>query len=378
MKIVIMRSNPVLPDPRVEKEANSLLGMGHEVSILAWNRQVSGRSSKYSCLQLKNGRVSVKWLNIKAAFGGGLRNLFPLILFQLGLLSWLIKHHREYDVIHACDFDTVIPAWLCARFFKKKYVYDIFDYYTDSFSVPALLKPVVERVDIHMINSADAVIIVNESRQEQIAKSTPRRLFIIHNAPEPSVPQCNGGTILVNQSDRPKFVYVGILGRDRLLKEIMEVFKQHCEWELYLAGFGPYHEYIKKTAGNCSNIFYLGRIPYSQTISLEAQCDVLIAVYDPERPHHKYCSPNKFYEALMLGKPIIVAENTGIDKIVAQYALGKVIDYSKKGFMKAADELIQEKELWSVKGDRMKELFGELYSWSIMEGRLACLYNEIL
>lgn len=37
-KILFIRSNPVFPDPRVQKEAKTLSDEGYEVEILAWDR----------------------------------------------------------------------------------------------------------------------------------------------------------------------------------------------------------------------------------------------------------------------------------------------------------------------------------------------------
>ena len=37
-RVVLIRSNPVSPDPPVEKMANALLGLGHSVHIIGWDR----------------------------------------------------------------------------------------------------------------------------------------------------------------------------------------------------------------------------------------------------------------------------------------------------------------------------------------------------
>ncbi len=39
MKVVMTVSNPFKPDPRVYKEAKSLVKTGHKVIILAWVRE---------------------------------------------------------------------------------------------------------------------------------------------------------------------------------------------------------------------------------------------------------------------------------------------------------------------------------------------------
>lgn len=49
-KIVIVRSNPVDPDSRVEKEANSLVKAGYDVSLLVWDRDNNGIQRDEKCL----------------------------------------------------------------------------------------------------------------------------------------------------------------------------------------------------------------------------------------------------------------------------------------------------------------------------------------
>ncbi|MFE4350595.1 glycosyltransferase [Peribacillus butanolivorans] len=378
MRVVFIRSNPVMPDPRVEKEVNTLIGLGYEVKVLAWNRLTKNEKiNKHGELNLNNGSVPIRWFNIKASFGGGMKNLFALFTFLLFELGWLLKHRKEYDVIHACDFDTVIPAFICSKLFGKKYIYDIFDYYIDAYSVPSYLKPIIEKIDIFMIDSADAVIIVNEIRFNQIKKSNPKNIYVIHNSPD--ITEYHLGEINIQNvnSNKPRFVYVGILSDGRMLEEIVEVFETKKEWELHIGGFGELEGYVKEKSNENSNIFFYGKIPYSSTLKLEAESDVLFAVYDPIVPNHKYSSPNKFYEALILGKPIIVAEGTGIDKIVVEHKVGKAIAFNKQAFMNACHEIINIKKNNIETSNVMQEIFKEKYSWSIMEKRLKKLYNEL-
>ena len=377
MKVVFLRSNPVKPDPRVEKQANALCGFGYEVMIVGWNRSVSSTIARRDTITFENGVVPVRRFNIKASFGGGLRNLLPLLFFQICLLIWLTRHHAEFDVIHACDFDTVIPAWFCATLFRKKYVYDIFDYYTDAFKVPKVLKPIVEKVDVFMINNADAVIIVNESRKVQIKKSAPKHLVVIHNSPVISCGTANRTDSNREENTRPKFVYVGILSSGRLLEEVIEVFKERSDIELHIGGFGPLEDYVEDVSEKHDNIFYYGTLPYSRVLELQGSCDVMFATYDPEVPNHKYSSPNKLYEAMALGKPVIVARGTGIDTVVESHGLGIVVEYSKEGFSRGVDYLISNSSQWGSIAKRGRAIYETQYSWRIMEKRLRELYERL-
>ena len=37
-KVVLIRSNPVSPDPPVEKTANTLIKSGYKVTVIGWDR----------------------------------------------------------------------------------------------------------------------------------------------------------------------------------------------------------------------------------------------------------------------------------------------------------------------------------------------------
>ena len=95
---------------------------------------------------------------------------------------------------------------------KIKLVYDIYDYYIDSHCVPKIIESLVERLETSIINVADVTIICTEERKEQIAKSTPRRLVVIHNSPDVKKVIC--------KEIKYDYAYCGSLFERRLLREI--------------------------------------------------------------------------------------------------------------------------------------------------------------
>jgi len=373
MRVVFLRSNPVDPDPRVEKEASTLIKAGYDVSVVAWDRDGKYRV-KEDYLNLDTGKAKIYRLGILASFGGGFKeNLKPLFLFQLAMLRWLFMHRRKYDVIHACDFDTAFVAGYCAKILRKKLVYDIFDYYVDSFNVPKKLRKLVEMLDRAAINSASGVIICSEKRKEQIAGSKPKKLTVIHNSPSSYLPTSHK----VGNGNKVKIAYVGILSEGRLLRELADLITKDDKLELHIGGFGKLQGHIKQLDAEYSNIFYYGKLGYKQTLELENNCDIMTAIYDPLIPNHYYAAPNKFYESLMLGKPIIVVKNTGIDEIVQETNIGAVIDYNQGSLIEGIEELIGRKDDWPSISLKMKEIFRKYYSWGEMEKRLSHFYREI-
>lgn len=377
-KIVFLRSNPVDPDPRVEKEINSLLKLGYKVIILAWDREHNYKI-KEAYLNLNNGNVKIYRFGIKSTYGGGVKNnLLPLLLFQMRLVEFLYKFRKKYDIIHACDFDTAYVSFKMSKFLNKKFIYDIFDYYIDAFSVPERLKNIIRKMDYNIINKADGVIICTEKRCKQIEGSNPKNLKIIHNSPH--LGSINNLSTLNNlklRADKVKIVYVGILSEGRMLRELANVVINNLNLELHIAGFGLLEDYFKKLSEKQENIIFYGKINYASTIELENKCDIMTAIYDPSIPNHIYSAPNKFYESLMLGKPILMVKDTGMDEVICKENIGQIIEYNAKSLEQGINNLIMIKSEWEKISIKMKKIYKERYDWLKMEKELFDLYERI-
>lgn len=373
-RVLFLRSNPIAPDPRVEKEATSLAKSGYRVMLLGWDRTAS--------FPLKEAKDfgTIFRIRARAYFGKGLRNLPSLLKWQVFLLLWLWRHRQEFDVIHACDFDTVLPALVIARLFRKKLVYDIFDFYADMLrNTPNFLKRIIRKIDLWVINKADAVILADAARQEQIRGSTLKRLEVIYNSPvKPD--NLQDQEEVADKNYRLRIAYVGLLQVERGLLEMLKVVGQHPDWHLDLAGFGGDEPLILSAASELSNVTFHGRVPYETALQLMAKADVLFATYDPRIPNHRYSSPNKVFEAMMLGKPIIVARGMGTDRLVEKYNLGFVVEYGnilelEQALSTVARWTIIQKKQFAL---RAREVFTTYFSWDKMEERLLKVYEKLL
>ena len=372
MKILFLRSNPVSPDSRVEKEVQVLKELNKEVSVFCWDRTKDSFVIKSA---LENG-VSIYRIGIKAGYSQGFKkNLKPLIKFQISIIKFLFKNRKKIEIIHACDFDTAFSAFIFSIIFKKKLVYDIFDYYVDAFNVPNYLKKLIAFLDRKIIKFANITIICTEKRKEQIKEANPKKLIIIHNTP-PKIEDISRKKL---ENKKIKIVYVGILPENgRMIKELVEIVEENeTLYELHIAGFGPLENYLKEKSKINENIKFYGKISYMKTLELENSCDIMTAIYDPSVPNHFYAAPNKFYESLMLGKPLIMIKNTGMSEIVFQYKIGEIIDYNKLSLEKGLKNLVNRKNEWQEIKKIENELYEKKYSWEIMSKRLENLYKGL-
>ena len=378
VRVVICRSNPIDPDPRVEKIARALCSTGYTVHLLGWDR--TGRLPEKTELAGPDRSIPISRLPLTAPFGHGLANLPNLLRWQWGLLRWLAHHHQEYDLIHACDFDTVLPALFCKWRWDKKVIYDIFDFYADHLrATPKLIKRLVRSVDIYAIDRADALILADDSRWQQIAGARPKRSAVIYNSP---AQEFSDGTVQQSQPSQTDetlhLAYIGLLQVERGLLEMLAVLKKHPNWSLDLAGFGGDEDQILAAQQTLPNVHWHGRVPYEQALRLSQAADVLFATYDPAIPNHRFSSPNKVFEAMMLAKPIIVARDTNMDRIIEQAECGLVVPYGDiSSLERALQNLQDDPRLRQRLGQNAYQAYQGTYSWTKMEERLGNLYAQV-
>lgn len=376
----MVRANQGHPDSRVEKEIYSL-SKENEVELLGWNRTKNNKQIENKNVVINGKKFIYHLVCINAPQGAGLRKtLFPMLKFWMRITNYLKKYQYKYDVIHFCDFDTAALAFSVINHKKVKVVYDIFDYYADAHAAPKIMDQIIRYRENSIINKSDMVILCNEKRKKQILPAYNNNTVILHNAPS-TVTSLEKLELKGEKGhEKKRLVYVGMLSDERYLREIADVVSKRSDVEWHVGGFGNLKPYFEKLSKKYNNIFFYGKLNYSQVLYLEKHCDIMTALYDPKIPNHRYAAPNKFYESLMLGKPLIMVKNTGMDQWIKKYHLGVVIDTKKEsfctGFNKALNELCEINDTEPLH-QRATNIYSNKFSWDIMEKRLLKAYEAL-
>ncbi len=366
--IVYVRAECIYNDSRATKEITALCEAGYKVTVLAWDK--SGISEK-ECAKAFYGLANLNFIFFHESVNGnlGFKNLHKLLKWFFWVKRQLSKA-ENVAAVHACDLDAGMGVIRYCRKQKTALIYDIFDYYIDAHHIPPFLVSAVENVEIGIINDAKVTIICTEERKEQIAKASPRKLIVIHNSPDVE----NTDPVPVQYD----YAYCGNLCDERDIGSIFTDYPQNSDLRFCIAGHGDYRELAEKLMREHQNFSYFGPVSYSEVIKLEQASMCLSAIYDPSIRNHRLCAPNKFYEALALGKPIIVCRGTGIDKIVEENRIGIVINYDEKEFYSAIRKLKDDPLLCTEMGKRARAIYEDKYRWGTMKERLLKAYSEVV
>jgi len=135
---------------------------------------------------------------------------------------------------------------------------------------------------------------------------------------------------------------------------------------------------MEKLGKKHARMTYLGPIMYDIVIEKTLQADLLFALYDPRVPNNRYASPNKLFEAMMCGKPILVSDGTAMADIVKEEECGLVVPYGDVDAIKHAIlTLKNDPVLCRRLGENGRRAYETKYNWKIMEERLLEIYRRL-
>lgn len=368
-RVFMIRSH--YPDVRLEKEADVLIKNGYDVTLLCWDRgrEQSVNSNQFDVVKMD---LHVPAGSVKVAF-------YLPIWWSFVIINLILK---KWDIVHAADFDAFFPALPIAKLKSKYIIYDIFDFYADTLIFPILpkiLRKVFSNIDLALMKYSDFIVLVDESRLEQIHRELDSNIEIIYNSPE-----SNLFDRIANRTKKTKFniFYGGVVYEDRFIDGMIECVKDCNDVDLMIMGFCGTERFRKRLielGANIENIkLILKSVPHQDIIDHTISSDLLFAIYDPRIPNNRYASPNKLFEAMAAKRPIIVSEGTSMADIVRTENCGLVIPYGDIESLKnAIISLKNDSNLRTLLGSNGKKAYDDKYGWAIMEKRLLGIYEKL-
>jgi len=365
--IAVLRSNP--KDAALPRLIDSLSKIAI-IECFLWDRQRDFQPIS------ENERIHYHKCGIRAGFYN-LATLVKLGLFQCWLLGKLL--FTKCEVIHAIDLDTGVPGYLAAKLKCKKFVYHCLDpYYAilpDRW--PRFLAQMTQKIENWLISRADLFIITDLLRIAQHEGATPRKIVEIPNVPVPS------STISSHQNPDHTFTvgYLGSLIEGRNLPTIIESCGELGEdgISLTIGGFGPLEKEIEEHAARWENVNFLPWLPYYELLQEEATFDLFLHMTDPANESQRWVSPNKLFEAMFFGKPIIVSKQTLAAKRVEAFGNGMTVNYGAKSELKDAILDLKGNSGWAkVMGEKGKKEFEKNWRPDLIEKKLLNTYEGIL
>jgi glycosyltransferase involved in cell wall biosynthesis len=369
-KVVLIRSRNT--DPAIRKVAHALHQEGYDVTLLIWERNSKNSTS------LDYSEYTTEYF----CFSAPQDKLLAVLYFPIWWVYELFYLLRmKPDIIHACDLDTLYPAIISKILRKQSLVYSIYDFYANNLPngvlqpIRSMVRYFVASIEKFGIRFSDLLILVDELRFEEVNGAKVKDLIYLYNTPDDIYEHKTLYSIKTSKNESIIF-YAGIISYVRGISDIIAAVEDIENVKLILAG-----PLVDKTILNNASekTQYIGWIPtYDELISKTSQADILFRFSDPDHPKTKFESPNKLFEAMMCGKPIIVSDQSSMANIVRQEECGFVVPYGDIDAIKRAIlTLKNDPVLCKRLGENGRKAYETKYNWKIMEERLLKVYEKL-
>lgn len=383
-RVLMLLSNPFNPDERVMREATALGEAGYEVKILAWDRE--GRFPTYQ----EFPHFTVERIRYPSPYGT--KAIWKLVVFNFKLFAALLR--RPSEIVHCHDFDTLVPGYLAARLSGRKVVYDAHEYYggmvrgISQSGLVAALSRFIDRVEAFLVPRVDAVITVVPWLEDRYRAQRARRLITIYNAKDLKQPSTDAPEVKKLRTKlglKPgsfTYLYAGLYDQRRALDLQITAFKKPKFRELNLVTVGFERDLsireLKAKAGQATNIKILPGVPVTEFWPFLALSSAVDVIHNPADPNFVISMPNKFFEAVAAGRPMITTEGLFIAQLVKKYGAGLVIPFNDQAaFEEALEKLAQNKATYVRCAEGARRLGEEQYNWATQKSRLQSFYRKL-
>ena len=255
----------------------------------------------------------------------------------------LLKKRKQFNAVHACDFDTMIPALLYRLFFGGIVIYDIYDCFSSSAPKLSFLQRIIRKTDLFLLKQADLIIIADRERIKQMGlpESCQQKILVVEN-----VPQTVFSEYTPKKLDFSKILlsYVGVFDYHRGIENILKLVETNPRLILDIAGEGALKNDVIEASKRCDRIRYWGFVGYSDGLKLMQKSHFILGMYYKSNPEHYFAAPNKYFESLLLRVPLITTKDILLgDKVLTLntgYALGETLDDLRAFF----DKILEQEE----------------------------------
>ena len=405
-KVTMTVFNNFRNDTRVLREAKSLLELGFRVRIMAIFS--TGQKEEEYIEGIRVSRVILTPFHLRWIRWWERRKIARLIIPRMIRLFFMPFHRYimffefekkvierleddESDVYHAHDLNTLRLGWKISSIHGKKLVYDSHELYLDrnrSRKAGPIKRMMIRRFEKSLIRKCDKVITVNESIAELLCRRYGiSDVEVIMNTPPmqffpPENIGCDLREILRISDDKKIAIYVGSIQRNRGLENLLRSMIFLDSVHLVLMGYGDKEvldelERIATKNGLSDRYSLFGPVPSELVPLYTSSADIGVAPILNSCLSYYLCSPNKVFEYMHAGIPVVASDFPELRRVVIGENMGSVFDpESPEDIARSIEEIIGNEQLC----DQFRlnsNNSSRKYNWGLQSTKLQSLYIDL-
>jgi glycosyltransferase involved in cell wall biosynthesis len=314
--------SPFTHESRIFRETSSLIGAGYFDRIV----MVGVGGADLPDREARGERCEI-WRLPRSAGSGLLSKIAGTLAWSRRVLDAFAGAHLDCINCHSLP---VLP--LCVRLAKMsgaKLIYDAHELETETIGLHWLRKSISKMTERRLVRQADAVIVVSESISEWYARTySIEAPMVVLNCPNRAPPGTRSNLLREHLGIAPKqriFLYLGVLEPGRgiqLLCDAVERLQPHPA--LVLMGEGSLRGMILERRRGNPDIHWMPAVPPGEVLSVSSSADVGLCLIEDTCLSYRYSMPNKLFEYIGAGIPVLCSDLPEMRRVVTQYDIGVV------------------------------------------------------
>lgn len=364
-------------ESRVLKEVGSILdhGIASKIYIASLHADDLDEEKIYNeKLILNRFKLSSRKLS---------KNLFVQILKYLEFLFRVTLHYRNKDIkmvnIHSI---ALLPLGVLLKYlYGAKLVYDTHELETEVNGSRGTRKKLAKFMEMLLIKKADMVLAVSENIADwYVNEYNIKRPEVILNAPK-LFEQKKTNYFRENlgiKDDSVIVLYQGGLPKGRGVGLLLNAFKLREDDKVVIVfmGYGELEEEIRKASSLKNNIFFHPAVAPEVVLEYTSSADIGISFIENTCLSYYYCLPNKLFEYVMAGLPVIISNMKEMREMVEKYDMGIVAKDESIYAINSVIDKILESDIEKMKKNARK--CAEENSWEKQEIKMINEYKRVL
>ena len=367
-RIIISVTNDLSTDQRVKKVCNSLTDMDYDILLIGRTLPDSLKISRpYTCKRMKllfnKGALFYAEYNIR---------LFFLLVFS------------KVDIFHSNDLDTLLANYLAAKVRRKPIVYDSHEYFT---GVPEiqnkkLVKKIWLTIERRIFPKLKYIFTVNQSIAKLYKEEYDKDLQIVRNIPHKlQLKTLKSKSELNIPEDKDIIITQGTgINMDRGIEETVEAMQYLENVCLMIIGNGDVIPKLKKRVLELKlekSIIFRGRMPYHEMMQYTQHAQLGLTLDKDTNINYKFSLPNKLFDYIHAGIPILATRIIEVEKIIKKYNIGLFIDNHEPEHIAKQIQLALENEKLKAEWRLNINLAANELHWGFEEKLLKEMYKKI-
>lgn len=379
--------NEFTHDARVRRAAEASASAGFDTEVLALHAEGHSRLEDTGDMVVYRVRLASK--------GWSKRRLVQGFKYLEAVVRMVrIGRRLRPDLVHANDLPTLPVALAIAAGRGTRVVYDAHELWTESTGMgrfPRWVPRVLETVERFGMRRVSGRVTVSPGIAERLAgRYDVPPPAVVRNMPPPVTSEVGadrGRGPLRRQLDLPAatpvVLYQGGIspGRGLLTLARSATLLDHPEAVVVFLGDGPVKAAIEQEVagrGLQDRVLLHPAVPLQELPEWTADATIGVHPIQPTGANHVYCLPNKLFEYIQAGLPVVMTDLPDIRRIVEEYGVGEVVEPgSEEAMAYAVNRLLGDPTLYQQYAAAAREASRELH-WGRERERLLGVYREVL